>query len=71
MIIVELKIFVNTVFIGITEYMEKLIQIFFIQISQDDIQLGDMIFLFIVGLFILSLVLSALSRIKDYLVSIT
>jgi len=66
MTINEFKIFLNNAFISIAEYMEKLILTFFGQTSKDYIQLGDIIFLIITGFVILSLVLSALSKINFY-----
>jgi hypothetical protein len=59
----EFKIFLDNSYIGITEYIERLILIFSNQIP-DNMELGDIIFLSILILFILSLVLSSLFRIK-------
>tara|TARA_B110000305_G_C18970884_1_gene417080 strand:+ start:328 stop:603 length:276 start_codon:yes stop_codon:yes gene_type:complete len=57
----EFKIFLNNSFLDIIEYTDRLNLTFFGQIPIDNMQLGDIIFLFIVGLFILSLFLSKLS----------
>ena len=59
----EFKIFLDNSYTGITEYIERLILIFSNQIP-DNMELGDIIFLSILILFILSLVLSSLLRIK-------
>jgi len=59
----EFKIFLDNSYTGITEYIERLILIFSNQIP-DNMELGDIIFLSILILFILSLVLSSLFRIK-------
>ena len=61
MIIVELKIFLNSTFIIISEYMDSLILTLFNQIPKNGMQLGDIIFLIIVCLFVLSIVLSIVS----------
>ena len=70
MTIIELNFIINNAFLGIAEYIERLIFIFFGQTPKEVMQPGDIIFLFIIFLFVLSLVLSALSIIKGYLVSI-
>ena len=62
MTIDELQILINNARININEYIEKLILIFFDQIP-DDMLLGDIIFLFILGLLVLSIIFSALSTI--------
>ena len=59
----EFKIYLDNSYIGITEYIERLILIFSNQIP-DNMELGDIIFLSILILFFLSLVLSGLFRIK-------
>ena len=59
----EFKIFLDNSYTGITEYIERLILIFSNQIP-DNMELGDIIFLSILILFILSLVLSSILRIK-------
>ena len=63
MTIDELKIFLNNACLGISEHTERLILIFSSQIPED-MELGDIIFLIIFGLLTLSIVLSALSKVK-------
>ena len=63
MTISEFKIFLYNSCIGITEYIEKFILILCSQIL-DYIKLGDIIFLFMLGLFVLSIVLSDILIIK-------
>jgi len=58
-----LKIFLNNTCLDIYEHTKKLFLIFCSQIPED-MQLGDIIFLFILGLLTLSIVLSALSKVK-------
>ena len=58
-----LKIFLNNTCLDISEHTKRLFLIFCSQIPED-MQLGDIIFLCIFGLLSVSIVLSALSKVK-------
>ena len=63
MTIDELKIFLNNACLGISEHMERLIFILHHQIPEN-MQFGDIVFLFIFGLLTLSIFLSAFTTVR-------
>jgi len=70
MTIGEFEIFIDNALNGIGDYIHRLLLTLFGQIPKDDVQILDILVLFFVGLWLLSLVISGLSAIKDYSISI-
>ena len=70
MTIGEFEIFIENAFISIGGYIGRLLLTLFGEIPKDDVQILDIIVLFFIGCWLLSLVISGLSAIKDYSISI-